>query len=46
MKVNYGDILKMLLELDEELTAAYELKEAYRDFNSGCDYLEAPGKID
>ncbi|MBP5279949.1 MAG: ISL3 family transposase [Erysipelotrichaceae bacterium] len=46
MKVNYGDILKMLLELDEELTSAYELKEAYRDFNSRCDYLEAPGKID
>lgn len=46
MRVNYGDILKMLLELDEELTTAYELKEAYRDFNSRCDYLEAPEKLD
>lgn len=46
MKVNYGDILKLLLELDEELTTAYCLKEAYRDFNSRCGYLEAPKKLD
>lgn len=46
MKVNYADIYKMLLEIDDELTAAYELKEAYRDFNKHCTYEEAQNKID
>ena len=31
-KLNYTDILKMLLELDKELILAYELKESYRNF--------------
>ena len=46
MKLNYGDLYKMLLEIDEELTTAYELKEAYRDFNKRCSYEEAPKKLD
>ncbi|MBR4471721.1 MAG: ISL3 family transposase [Erysipelotrichaceae bacterium] len=46
MKLNYGDIYKMLLEIDEELTTAYELKEAYRDFNKHCNYEQAEEKLD
>ena len=40
-KLNYGDLLKMLLELDEELTLAYELKESYRNFNAHSTYETA-----
>lgn len=36
----------MLLEIDEGLTTAYELKEAYRDFNRRCTYEEAERKLD
>lgn len=46
MKLNYGDIYKMLLEIDEELTTAYELKEAYRDFNKRCSLEQTPEKLD
>ncbi len=46
MKANYNDIYKMLLEIDEGLTTAYELKEAYRDFNRRCTYEEAERKLD
>lgn len=46
MKLNYNDIYKMLLEIDEELTTAYELKEAYRDFNKHCTYEQAERKLD
>ena len=37
-KLNYDDLKKMILELDDELTLAYNLKEAYRDFNFNCSY--------
>ena len=40
-KLNYGDLLKMLLEMDEELTLAYELKESYRNFNAHSSYETA-----
>lgn len=40
-RLNYGDLKKMLLELDDELTLAYNLKEAYRWFNSNCTYEKA-----
>ena len=40
-KLNYGDLKKMILELDDELTLAYNLKEAYRDFNFHCSYEKA-----
>ncbi len=46
MKLNYNDIYKMLLDIDETLTAAYELKEDYRDFNKRCTYEEAEKKLD
>lgn len=45
-KLNYGDLKKMLLELDDELRLAYELKEAYRDFNSRCSYEKAEEELD
>lgn len=47
-KLNYRDIYNMLLDLNPDLTLAYELKEAYRRFNKeamesdckeGLDYL-------
>lgn len=45
-KLNYGDIKKMLLELNDELTIAYNLKEAYRDFNSHATYESAEKQLD
>ena len=45
-KLNYADLLKMLLELDEELTLAYELKESYRNFNSHSTYETAEKDLD
>ena len=45
-KLNYADILKMLLELDEELTLAYELKESYRNFNAHSTYETAERDLD
>ncbi len=45
-KLNYSDLKKMLLELDDELRLAYELKEAYRDFNSRCSYEKAEEELD
>ena len=45
-KLNYGDIKKMLLELSDELTLAYNLKEAYRDFNSHATYESAEKQLD
>ncbi|MBQ0035800.1 MAG: ISL3 family transposase [Firmicutes bacterium] len=45
-KLNYTDLLKMLLELDEELTLAYELKESYRNFNSYSTYETASKDLD
>ena len=45
-KLNYGDLLKMLLELDDELTLAYELKESYRNFNKHSTYETASRDLD
>ena len=45
-KLNYNDILKMLLELDEELTLAYDLKESYRNFNAHSTYETAEKDLD
>ena len=45
-KLNYADLLKMLLELDEELTLAYELKESYRNFNAHSTYETAERDLD
>lgn len=45
-KLNYGDIKKMLLELDDELTLAYELKESYRNFNFHSTYETASRDLD
>lgn len=45
-KLNYGDIKKMLLELNDELTLAYNLKEAYRDFNRHSTYETAEKELD
>ena len=45
-KLNYGDIKKMLLELNDELTLAYNLKEAYRDFNAHATYENAEKQLD
>ena len=44
-KLNYGDIKKMLLEINDELALAYNLKEAYRDFNSHCTYEKAEEEL-
>ena len=45
-KLNYGDIKKMLLELSDELTLAYNLKEAYRNFNAHATYENAEKQLD
>ena len=45
-KLNYGDIRKMILEIDDELNLAYELKEAYRYFNSNAKYESAQEELD
>lgn len=44
-KLNYRDIKKMLLELSDELELAYNLKEAYRDFNNHCTYEKADEEL-
>lgn len=44
-KLNYGDIKKMLLEIDETFTKAYELKESYRWFNLNCTYESADKEL-
>lgn len=45
-KLNYGDLRKMILEIDDELNKAYELKEAYRHFNSKATFESAPSELD
>ncbi len=44
-RVNYGDILKMILELSDELTLAYRLKQRYRHFNSTFTYENAENEL-
>ena len=45
MKLNYGDLKKMILDIDEELKLAYELKELYRNFNKRCEYKDAEKEL-
>ena len=40
-KINYRDIYEMLLEIDANLTAAYQLKESYRKFNKEATFENA-----
>lgn len=44
--LNYGDLRKMILEIDDELQLAYDLKESYRNFNSHSTYATAPKDLD
>lgn len=45
-KLNYGDLLKMTLEIDDELSLAYTLKESYRYFNTHSTYERAGAQLD
>lgn len=45
-KLNYGDILKMILDLSDELALAYNLKEWYRRFNRDFSFETAPSELD
>lgn len=45
-KLNYGELLKMILEISDELRLAYELKEAYRMFSSSSTYERAGDELD
>ena len=45
-KLNYGDLKKMLLEVSDELKTAYDLKEAYRYFNTHSTYEGAGKELD
>ena len=45
-KLNYRDLYKMLLESDEELNLAYELKESYRYFNKHATHKTARDGLD
>lgn len=44
-KLNYGELLKMILEIDDELRLAYELKEAYRIFSNSSTFERAEEEI-
>ncbi len=43
-KLNYGDLKRMVLELNSELNTAYFLKERYQRFNRECQSAEAAEK--
>lgn len=45
-KLNYNDIYKMLLEINENLTLAYHLKENYREFNEKATFENARSWLD
>lgn len=45
-KMNYRELYNLLLNLNPDLTLAYQLKEMYRDFNRNCSYEEAPQQLD
>lgn len=45
-KLNHRDLYDMLLGLNPDLALAYQLKEAYRDFNAKCTFEEAPERLD
>ncbi len=45
-KLNYRDLYNMLLDINADLSLAYQLKEMYRDFNKTCSFEDAPGKLD
>lgn len=40
-KLNYRDLYEMLLDIDENLTCAYHLKELYRQFNKEATFDNA-----
>lgn len=46
MYMNKYQILDHMLELDEELKRAYELKEAYRNFNQTASILDARDRLE
>lgn len=43
-KLNYGDLKRMILDLNDDLTKAYYLKERYQRFNRECMSAEAAEK--
>ena len=45
-KMNYRELYNLLLNLNPDLTLAYQLKEMYRDFNRNCSYEKAPQQLD
>ena len=45
-KMNYRELYNLLLNLNPDLTLAYQLKEMYRDFNRNCSYEEASQQLD
>lgn len=45
-KMNYRDLYNMLLNLNPDLSKAYQLKEMYRTFNKNCTFAEAPAQLD
>lgn len=46
MKLNYRNLYDMLLNLNPNLSLAYQLKEMYRYFNRECSYGEVPARLD
>ena len=46
MYLNYGDILELILSINEEIRKAYELKEEYMIFNSKMNIDEARENFD
>lgn len=46
MYLNYGDILELILSINEEVRKAYELKEEYMIFNSKMNIDEARENFD
>lgn len=45
-KMNYRNLYDMLLDINSDLTSAYQLKEKYRRFNKTCSFEEAPEQLD
>lgn len=45
-KMNYRDLYNMLLDLNPDLTLAYELKEAYRRFNKEATEVECKEELE
>lgn len=45
-ELNYRDIYDMLLDINENLSCAYQLKEMYRKFNAESSFEDAPAWLD